>query len=133
MFATLVLAGACPRPVDTPRDAAVAVEDAVVPSPPAEYPAAWVGEELGARPGKCAALVYKDGCRVLRKGRVNVRVVLDGEGGVVSVDVESNTVKVDPELVEACVRKDLTGRRFRAPLPGMVRTFRHTVVLGDRC
>ncbi len=113
--------------------AAVVVMAAAPDAGVTAYPEDWVQASFAARPSSCGRLVYKNGCRVLRRGRVVARARLDAKGGVKGVVVIENTVDVDPGLVSRCVRKDLEARSFRPPEPGMATELTATLVLSDKC
>jgi len=76
-------------------------------------------------------MVYKQGCRVLRRGAIELGVTIDEAGTQTKVEVLLNTVDTDPKLVLDCAQKALAKHRFE-PHPGGA-TFTVKLRLGDKC
>ncbi len=120
----------------TARDATLPVADqpaASRPKAPTPYPEDWIREQLGrGHNALCGHLVYKDECRAVRSGRITMKITLDTEGGVTEMVQLDTTVQHDPDLVEECLRSEVSKRSFHPPenhLPSFVFVFR----LSDRC
>ena len=80
----------------------------------------------------CYGLVYKRGCAVLRRGRIEVTVHLAEDGRVAKVEPLSNTIRVDPKLVMRCVVRELARWRFTPPR-GVAPRFTMDFVFSDKC
>ncbi len=102
------------------------------PPQPLPYPDAWAAEARSANPFTCARLVYKDGCRALRRGRIQLEVELDADGAVTRATVLSDTIEREPVLVEKCVLKEVGAWRYHAP-EGYERKTKLELIFSDKC
>jgi hypothetical protein len=97
------------------------------------YPLEWISKARSDNRFTCGGLVYKRGCALLRRGEMVFGVTLRASGAVRSLKRKSTTIRVDPKLVERCIRKTVGKWRFTAPAPNMTRTFEMRFVLADKC
>lgn len=111
---------------------AVAITTPSAPPQPLPYPDAWAAEARSANPFTCARLVYKDGCRALRRGRIQLEVELDADGAVTRATVLSDTIEREPVLVEKCVLKEVGAWRYHAP-EGYERKTKLELIFSDKC
>ena len=98
---------------------------------PSLYPEAKVLDARIAIDRSCAGLVYKRGCRELRRGSIELGVTIDESGAQTKVDVLSNDVAPDGKLVLECTKNALATHRFE-PHPGGA-TFTLRFRLADKC
>lgn len=102
------------------------------PPPPLPYPDAWAAEARSVNPFTCARLVYKDGCRALRRGRIELEVEIGADGAVTRATVLSDTIEREPALVEKCVLKEVGAWRYHAPESYENKT-KLELVFADKC
>jgi hypothetical protein len=97
------------------------------------YPEEWIFEAEHADPTlRCAHLVYKNECRVVRHGRVTLRVSLKSDGAVKCATVSKNEINLDRRLVARCAVASVKKWPFRAPV-GVASEFEVILVLADKC
>jgi hypothetical protein len=138
MFACAVLGcepARSPSPTPTPQPTPTPTPPAPDAPPPADAkttdPSAAIEAAEEAMRRKCERLVYKDGCRVTRHGRVELSVTLDATGKQTKIETRSNTVTVDAPMVLECARKALADHVFDPP--GITTTLTVVLVLADMC
>jgi hypothetical protein len=95
------------------------------------YPTDAIHAAEAAMQEQCDRLVYKDGCRRLRHGRIELAVTLDANGEPTTVETVSNTVTEDAPLVLSCVTKALARHTFASP--GTATTITVQFRLVDKC
>jgi hypothetical protein len=97
------------------------------------YPAEWIFEAEHADPTlRCAHLIYKNECRVVRHGRVTLKVSLKPDGTVKCATVSKNEINLDRRLVAQCAMASVKKWPFRAPV-GVASVFEVMLVLADKC
>jgi hypothetical protein len=121
-----------PPPTPIPPTPVDAVPPDTAPPPDAwTYPSAAIHAAESEIQRACGRLVYKDGCRVLRRGAVTLSVTLDQTGAQTHVDTIGNTASPDGAQVLACVSKALAAHAFDPPATTTTLTIRF--VLADMC
>jgi hypothetical protein len=121
-----------PTPTPPPTPTPTPVPPTPTPAPDAAtYPAEAIRAAESAIQQRCAGLVYKDGCRRLRRGSIELSVTLDASGSQTHVETLTNTAAPDGPLVLSCVTKALASHSF-AP-PGAATTLTVRFQLADMC
>ena len=120
-----------PTPTPTPTPPSPDPAPISVDAGPALYPEAKILDARIAIDRSCASLVYKRGCRELRRGSIELGVTIDDSGAQTKVDVLSNDVAPDGKLVLQCTQTALAKHRFE-PHPGGA-TFTVKFRLADKC
>jgi hypothetical protein len=114
MLGSLVLGCAATAPSAQPQPVANATSADTMGAPP--YPADWIADALSDnREHSCQHLIYKSECAELRTGRVELDVTLDGRGGVSTVVARAVRISQDPEVVKACLLREVPKWRFHPP------------------
>jgi hypothetical protein len=143
-FLTLVLLGAAcdsgapavvpqPTPAPAPPADARSVDVAAPIDADLSYPNDWITHALAEnRQRACQQLVYKDGCRSLRTGRVALDVTLDEQGNVAAVRTNSVEISLEPQIVERCLLREVAKWKFHAP-EDRARQLVLTVMFADKC
>ena len=96
------------------RDAANV--DAVTRDVDLSYPPDWIAAATTDNiRHACQQLIYKNGCRQIRTGHVDLDVTLDERGSVVAVRTRMVRISRDPALVEKCLLREVPKWRFHPP------------------
>jgi hypothetical protein len=119
-----------PTPTPVPQPPPAPLDAATVPKPPA-YADEAIPDAERALAKQCMGLVYKDGCRVLRRGRIELSVTIDAAGTQTKVETVKNTVSTDGPLALKCAKDALAAHVF--PPPGQITTLVVTLILSDSC
>jgi len=118
-------------PPPAPADATAV--DAVIVDADLSYPKEWIDAAHAENERHaCQQLIYKDGCRALRTGTVELDVTLDDQRKVASVRTRAIKISNDETLVEKCLLREVPKWRFHAP-ESHAHELVLTVILADMC
>jgi hypothetical protein len=139
ILACALLTSACEQPESppqpTPTPSPPPIPSPTPPPPPADARTLSTDDAISnaerAILEKCGGLVYKQGCRKLRRGKIELAVTLAADGSQTKVETIANTIKEDPALVLGCVTKALAAHRFDAP--GATTRLALALVFSDKC
>jgi len=102
-----------PKPTRA-RDAGTV--DAITRDADLSYPTEWItAATTNNIRHACQQLIYKNGCREIRTGHVDLDVTLDERGRVVAVRTHMVRISLDPGIVEKCLLREVPKWRFHAP------------------